>query len=235
MRRQSPLNMFTPDDSIQRPGCSPRSDVLVSGHGQPRRFGRRRTYSFILHVSIVTAITGCWLPMLNSGIRSPRSDVSRVQHRNRPRSNSTLRPSRLPQVVPRAVARPRAGPPSSRVSTMYCRSSARGHRAKRGRASSSSIRPAGSTPPIRSLFRTTLRAVPSSSISRCPTETCPTDHAPSVPDSGPGPHGNSCPSTHPIVSSLHGRTASVHLSLRSALGGEDLASLKLGAGLGKGL
>ena len=113
MRRQSPLNMFTPDDSIQRPGCSPRSDVLVSGHGQPRRFGRRRTYSFILHISIVTAITGCWLPMLNSGIRSPHSDVSRVQHRNRPRSNSTLRPSRLPQVVPRAIAPPRAGLPSS--------------------------------------------------------------------------------------------------------------------------
>jgi len=40
---------------------------------------------------------------------------------------------------------------------------------------------------------------------------------------------------HPIVSSLHGRTASVHLNLRSALQGEDLASLKQGAGLEKGL
>ena len=57
----------------------------------------------------------------------------------------------------------------------------------------------------------------------------------SVPDSGPGPCGISCPSTHPIVSSLHGRTASVHLNLRSALQGEDLASLKQGAGLEKGL
>ena len=47
--------------------------------------------------------------------------------------------------------------------------------------------------------------------------------------------GISCPSTHPIVPSLHGRTASVHLGLRSALQGEDLASLKQGAGLGKGL
>ena len=33
--------MFTPDDSIQRPGCSPRPDVHGSGPGQPRRFGRR--------------------------------------------------------------------------------------------------------------------------------------------------------------------------------------------------
>ena len=45
----------------------------------------------------------------------------------------------------------------------------------------------------------------------------------------------SCPSTHPIVTSLHGRTTSVHLSLRSALQGEDLASLKQGAVLKKGV
>ena len=49
------------------------------------------------------------------------------------------------------------------------------------------------------------------------------------------PFAISCPSTHPIVTSLHGRTTSVHLSLRSALQGEDLASLKQGAVLKKGV
>ena len=69
----------------------------------------------------------------------------------------------------------------------------------------------GSTPPIRSRFAS------SSSISRSQTESCPTDHGPAVPDSGSGPCGISCPSTHPIVSSLHGWTASAHVALGSCL------------------
>ena len=56
-----------------------------------------------------------------------------------------------------------------------------------------------------------------------------------MPDAGSDPFGISCPSTHPLVSSLHGRTASVHLSLGSALQREDLASPKQGAGLKKGV
>ncbi len=79
------------------------------------------------------------------------------------------------------------------------------------RTSFLSIRPAGSTPPIRSRFAS------SSSISRSQTESCPTDHGPAVPDSGSGPCGISCPSTHPIVSSLHGWTASAHVALGSCL------------------
>ena len=55
---------------------------------------------------------------------------------------------------------------------------------RRPRASSNSIRPTGSTPLIRNPFPN------SSSISRCLTETCLTDHGPSVPDSGgPRPCG----------------------------------------------
>ena len=60
----------------------------------------------------------------------------------------------------------------------------------------------GSTPPIRNPFLNL------SSISRGQTESCPTDHGPAVPDSGSGSCGISFPSTHPIVSSLHGRTMS---------------------------
>jgi hypothetical protein len=57
--------------------------------------------------------------------------------------------------------------------------------------------------------------VPSSSISPCPIETCPTDHGRAGSESGPC--GISCPSTHPIVSSLHGRPASGLLGLGPAL------------------
>ena len=66
-------------------------------------------------------------------------------------------------------------------------------------------------PPIRNPFPN------SSSISRCPAETCPTDHGPAVPGSGVGSVGISCPSTHPFVASLRGRTASAHLGLGSCL------------------
>ena len=65
-----------------------------------------------------------------------------------------------------------------------------------------------------------------------------TDHGfagPAVPDAGSGPFGIPCPSTHPLVSSVHGPTASAHLDLGSALNGECLGSLNLGAGLGKGV
>ena len=58
---------------------------------------------------------------------------------------------------------------------------------------------------------------------------------PRLSDAGSDPFAISCPSTHPIVTSLHGRTTSVHLSLRSALQGDDLASLKQGAVLKKGV
>lgn len=44
----------------------------------------------------------------------------------------------------------------------------------------------------------------------------PTDHGPAVPDSGSGPSGISCPCTHPLVSSVHGPTAGVHLGLGTA-------------------
>ena len=43
---------------------------------------------------------------------------------------------------------------------------------------------------------------------------------------GPPRSIHRCPSTHALVSSLHDRTASVHLSLRSVLQGEGPASLK---------
>jgi len=56
-----------------------------------------------------------------------------------------------------------------------------------------------------------------------------------VPDAGSDPFAISCLSTHPIGTSLHGRTTSLHLSLRSALQGEDRASLNQGAGLKKGV
>jgi len=40
------------------------------------------------------------------------------------------------------------------------------------------------------------------SISRCPTESCPTDPGPAVPDARSDPFAISCPSTHPIVTSV---------------------------------
>ena len=47
-----------------------RSLLWSSSSGSP--------YSFTRHASTVTAITGCWLPMQSSGIRSSRSGVSWV-------------------------------------------------------------------------------------------------------------------------------------------------------------
>ena len=43
-------------------------------------------YSFTRHASTGTAITGCWLPMQSSGIRSSRSGVGRAPHRSRLRA-----------------------------------------------------------------------------------------------------------------------------------------------------
>jgi len=59
------------------------------------------------------------------------------------------------------------------------------------------------------------------------------DPGSAVPDAGSDPFVISCPSTHPLVTSLHGRTVRVHLGGGTALQGEDLASLKQGAGLKK--
>ena len=39
----------------------------------------------------------------------------------------------------------------------------------------------------------------------------PRTHGPALPDAESGPFGISCPSTHPLVSCLHGHTVSVHL------------------------
>ena len=51
-----------------------------------------------------------------------------------------------------------------------------------------------------------------------------------VPDSGSGPFGIPCPSTHPLVAFLHGRTASVHHGLEHGgdspqLTGDDLRAV----------
>ena len=94
-----------------------RSLLWNSSSGSP--------YSFTRHASIATAITGCWLPMPSSDIRSSRSDVNRAPHRSRPQGSFVLSLWRVRRESLRAVARPHAGPPSSRVSTMSCRSSAR--------------------------------------------------------------------------------------------------------------
>ncbi len=51
-------------------GTTARSLLWSSSSGSP--------YSFTRHASTVTAITGCWLPMQSSGIRSSRSGVSWV-------------------------------------------------------------------------------------------------------------------------------------------------------------
>ena len=49
-------------------------------------------YSFTPHASIVTAITGCWLPMPSSGIRSSRSGMSRVGWRSLALGTARRRP-----------------------------------------------------------------------------------------------------------------------------------------------
>ena len=76
------------------------------------------------------------------------------------------------------------------------------------------------------------RTPSSSSISPGPTETQPDGMA--VPDSGSGPFGIRCPSTYPLVASLHGPTASLHLGLGTLRKGRFLrclGSLKEGAEL----
>ena len=83
-------------------------------------------YSFTRHASTVTAITGCWLPMPSSGIRSSRSGVSRVVWRARPQDRSTLGPSRVRLTEPlQATALPQDGPPLSFASMRSSRSFAR--------------------------------------------------------------------------------------------------------------
>ena len=67
------------------------------------------------------------------------------------------------------------------------------------------------------------RSSSSSAISPGPTDTQPDGMA--VPDSGSGPFGIRCPSTHPLVASLHGPTASLHLGLGTVREGRFLGCL----------